>query len=226
MSRRMACGNSFSRIPKSYAVPRPQKGDRRPAILRPVVPDQLVANLSFGSLAVSTNHNPADNPSRDLQVRRRPATPYPAWLSDLDRGDYASWGACYGALPCAVPSILFPCDATVKSGDAGGPGDPADGVRIGEAKDSRTAAEAQSAAAAERGRGHRRDRRSRNDIDIRGSRANADERARREEEYGAFLDWLCSFGVQRGLVARATSAALSQLCLSSSCKRSSALEFR
>ena len=46
--------------------------------LRPVVPDQLVANVAFGSLAVPTKHNPADNPSRDLQVRRRPATPYPA----------------------------------------------------------------------------------------------------------------------------------------------------
>ena len=61
-----------------------------------------------------------------------PGDAYPAWLSDLDRGSYASWDARYGAILCAVPPVLFPCDATVKSGDAGGPGDPADGERIGE----------------------------------------------------------------------------------------------
>ena len=63
-----------------------------------------------------------------------------------------------------------------------------------------------------KGRGRPRELRSRDDIDIRGSRANAEERARRrEEEYGAPLDWLDSLGVQRGLVARYECGVISAL---------------
>ena len=78
------------------------------SILQPVVPDQLVANQTFGTLPVPTKHNPADDPSRDRRVRQRPVIPYPDWLSKLDLGDYAAWDERYGAVPCSVPPILFP----------------------------------------------------------------------------------------------------------------------
>ena len=67
-----------------------------------LAPDQLVANQTFGTLAVPTKHNPADDPSRDRRVRQRPVIPYPDWLSKLDLGDYAAWDERYGAQPCAV----------------------------------------------------------------------------------------------------------------------------
>ena len=72
------------------------------------MPDQLVTNQTFGTLAVPTKHNPADDPSRDRRVRQRPVIPYPDWLSKLDLGDYAAWDERYGAVPCSVPPILFP----------------------------------------------------------------------------------------------------------------------
>ena len=81
------------------------------AITSPVVPDQLVANQTFGSLPVPTKHNPADDPTRDLPVRRRPVIPYPDWLLKLDNGQYAAWDERYGALPCATPDVLFPVGA-------------------------------------------------------------------------------------------------------------------
>ena len=80
-------------------------------VLSPVVPDQLVANQTFGSLAVPTKHNPADDPTRDRPVRRRPEIPYPDWLLKLDNGQYAEWDERYGALPCATPDVLFPVGA-------------------------------------------------------------------------------------------------------------------
>ena len=81
------------------------------AILRPVVPDQLVANQTFGSLPVPTKHTPADDPSRDLPVRRRAAIPYPGWLLELDSGQHAAWDERYGVLPCATPEVLCPVGA-------------------------------------------------------------------------------------------------------------------
>ena len=91
------------------AAARSRSSSRRlNAILRPIVPDQLVANQTFGSLPVPTKHNPADDPVRDLPVRRRPHIPYPTWLLDLDSGAYAKWDERYGAKPCAIPSVLFP----------------------------------------------------------------------------------------------------------------------
>ena len=78
------------------------------AILRPVVPDQLVANQTFGSLPIPTKHNPADDPTPDLPVRRKPLTSYPTWLLDLDSGTYAAWDERYGAKPCAIANVLFP----------------------------------------------------------------------------------------------------------------------
>ena len=75
------------------------------------MPDQLVANQTFGSLPVLTKHNPADAPTRDLPVRRKPVIPYPDWLLKLDNGQYAAWDERYGALPCATPDVLFPVGA-------------------------------------------------------------------------------------------------------------------
>ena len=72
------------------------------AVTSPVVPDQLVANQTFGSLPVPTKHNPADDPTRDLPVRRRSVIPYPDWLHKLDNGQYAAWDAtahCLARLP-------------------------------------------------------------------------------------------------------------------------------
>ena len=77
-------------------------------VLRPGVPEVLAANITVGSLAVPTKHNPADAPTRDSPVRRRPAIACPAWLADLARGEYVEWDARYGAGPRATPAVLFP----------------------------------------------------------------------------------------------------------------------
>ena len=77
-------------------------------ILRPAVPDQLAAKLMVGTLPVPTKHNPADDPPRDSPVRRRPAAAYPAWLADLDEGDFMAWGKRYAAGRSVIPEVLFP----------------------------------------------------------------------------------------------------------------------
>ena len=168
------------------------------AFLRPAVPEQLAANLTFGSLPVPTKHNPADAPTRDVPVRRKPATVCPSWLADLAQGDYSAWDARYGAGPCAPPAALFPvADKAVRpvppptrrfDSTLGYPGEgPAD-RRCVSAKVARRAS-----------------------ADIRGSRASPEERARRAAAVVDFQSWLVECDIPAAAVDRFSGEDLASL---------------
>lgn len=77
------------------------------AVLRPVVPEQLAANIQTGTLPVPTEFNPADDPTRGRRTRSKGRKPMPDWYTGIAAGEYGAWDEMYAASLRKVPACLF-----------------------------------------------------------------------------------------------------------------------
>ena len=180
------------------------------------MPDQLAANLTVGTLPVPTKHNPADAPSRDAPVRRRPAAPYPAWLSDLDSGDYSTWDERYGAARSALPACLFPVGTGAARYRAVGPPDELLGQAAGPPYDFAFQRNGlrrgdENSLIGDGPAGRREHSAPARTGDIRGPRGSTEHRAQRTAAFRKFEQWLESLGLPPNPVERLDGVTVGKL---------------
>ena len=175
-----------------------------------MVPELLAADIQPGTLPVPTKQNLADAATRSGRTRAAPLREPPAWMAALEVADYGPFDDVYAARTRRIPAEFFPAIPLAKSGDAGGPGDPADGERIGEAKKPGPPPRARSASAVRHDdAGERAPRRARSAAaraaaregrDLDGSRVSREELALRAEAFAGFERWCHDNGARSDVV--------------------------
>ena len=180
------------------------------------MPDQLAANLTVGTLPVPTKHNPADAPSRDAPVRRRPAAPYPAWLTDLDSGDYSTWDGRYGAARSALTACLLPVGTGAARSRAVGPPDELLGQAAGPPYDFAFQRNGlrrgdENSLIGDGPAGRREHSAPARTGDIRGPRGSTEHRAQRTAAFRKFEQWLESLGLPPDPVERLDGVTVGKL---------------